>query len=81
MVRVSNRTAQIFRLELKARELFSEIYNWIELVYGENNVDRIMEDDFTCLLSAIASIEDHRNEVITWTMCDTQKNNGPELII
>lgn len=81
MVKVSDRTARVFQLELKARELFSEVYNWVEQEYGESNVDRIMEEDFACLLSAIALIEDHRNEVISWAICDIQKNSGPELII
>lgn len=81
MIRVSEKTVKAFQLELRARELFSDIYDWVGQVYGENNADRIMEEDFDCLLSTIRSIEEHRNEIITWAICNTQNSNSPELII
>ena len=74
-VNVSENTAAALILEIKARELYSDIYNFVEKVYTVEVVDKLMEEDFDkFMLGLISKIEEYRNDIITGTMCDVKIN-------
>lgn len=75
-VAVSELTAESIRLQVLARTLFEDIYNYL-LKVNEREADEIMEEQYhKPLFDLLCKLEHLTNDNIVDSICDTKRNKN-----